>query len=166
MRQRLPESLVAPVGEHGEVAPSPSPSPSPPILPPDLVPYSSPTRPHVLLADHHTYSSSLGIANIQPWKERSKYIPLRLTASEQKDLLLMDCALSVSEYTDKVDISTITASQRGITKNLTELLSITAGLSVASNYKLIDTLKDKKFGNYPEFFQRMFESMQLFFFFA
>lgn len=35
--------------------------------------------------------------------ERAKYTPLRLTLSERKFLRLLDSALQVSEYTDKID---------------------------------------------------------------
>ena len=73
----------------------------------------------------------------------------------------MECALSVSEYTDRVDISTYNSSQRGIAKNLSELLSIVAGLSVAGDYRLGETLKDKSFGSYAPFFQHMFEGLFL-----
>ena len=39
--------------------------------------------------------------------ERSKYIPLRLTLGERKFLRLLEAALNVSEYTDKVRVPDI-----------------------------------------------------------
>ena len=44
--------------------------------------------------------------------ERSKFIPLRLTNSERKYLRLLDAALSVSEYTDKIDTPALVCPSR------------------------------------------------------
>ena len=57
-------------------------------------------------------SSAPGVIGAQPavgakvgewFVERAKYIPLRLTLPERKFLRLLEAALSVSEYTDKID---------------------------------------------------------------
>ena len=45
----------------------------------------------------------LGAAPGEWFVERAKYIPVRLTLGERKMLRLLDAALQVSEYTDKID---------------------------------------------------------------
>lgn len=43
--------------------------------------------------------------------ERAKYIPLRLAYDERKQFRLLEAALNVSEYTDKVDVYTFHKSK-------------------------------------------------------
>lgn len=66
-------------------------------------------------------------------REQSKYIPMRLTGEERKLLKLLEAALNVSEYTDKVDILSYTAKSKRIVGQLKEMCAILAGLVVAAD---------------------------------
>lgn len=66
-------------------------------------------------------------------REQCKYIPLRLSFEERKLLKLLEAALNVSEYTDKVDILSYTAKSKRIVGQLKEMCSILAGLVVSSD---------------------------------
>lgn len=90
--------------------------------------------------------------------ERAKYIPLRLTYNERKSLRLVQAALNVSEYTDKVDIVTWGSKTKRMAAQLKEICAILSGLVVASDYnKGQQLLKDKDFSQNAEFFQSVFE---------
>src|SRR5882762_1898951 len=68
--------------------------------------------------------------------ERTKYIPLRLTLGERKYLRLLDAALQVSEYTDKIDTLGFGLSKsKRIVHQIRELCSILSGLVLSADYK-------------------------------
>lgn len=70
------------------------------------------------------------------FRERSRYIPLRLTLKERQRLRLLEAALSVSEYTDKVDVISYHKSKSArINAQLRELCGILCGLVLACDYK-------------------------------
>ena len=90
--------------------------------------------------------------------ERAKYIPLRLDMDERKLLRLLEAALHVSEYTDKVDVLTFRSKTQRITKQLKEICAIMCGLVVATDYRAgQELIKDKDFEHNAQFFQRIFE---------
>ncbi|KAH8830316.1 hypothetical protein DL96DRAFT_1592408 [Flagelloscypha sp. PMI_526] len=91
--------------------------------------------------------------------ERSKYIPLRLTLGERKFLRLLEAALSVSEYTDKIDTLSFGLSKaKRIVQQIRELCAIMSGLVLAADYKQGQELfTDKDFEANSEFFQDIFE---------
>ena len=70
--------------------------------------------------------------------ERAKFIPLRLTLPERKYLRLLDAALQVSEYTDKIDTIGFGYSKpKRIVHQIRELCAILSGLVLAADYKQV-----------------------------
>jgi hypothetical protein len=91
--------------------------------------------------------------------ERAKYIPLRLTISERKYLRLLDAALQVSEYTDKIDTLgfSLTKAKR-IVHQIRELCAILSGLVLSADYKLGQELfTDRDFQCNEKFYKQIFE---------
>ena len=97
-------------------------------------------------------------SNSTSFVERAKFIPLRLTYDERKFLRLLEAALSVCEYTDKIDILSSTPKSKRIVKQIKELCSILSGLVLASDYNAGQQLfKDRDFELNSAFFQDVFE---------
>lgn len=91
-------------------------------------------------------------------KHHAKYVPMRLTMEERKLLRLLEAALNVSEYTDKVDILSYTAQSKRIIVQLREMCAILAGLVVATNMQVGRSLfEDKDFAANAEWYQAIFE---------
>jgi len=112
--------------------------------------------------DYHIYSHSFFFCTIyivgEYFVERSKHIPIRLSHEERKYLQLLESALNVSEYTDKVDIFSYTSKSKRIYEQLNEICSILSGLVVASDYNVGNNLlKNKGFHENEEFFRKVFE---------
>lgn len=91
--------------------------------------------------------------------ERSKYIPLRLSLGERKYLRLLDAALQVSEYTDKIDTIGFGLSKtKRIVSQIRELCAILSGLVLSADYKLGQSLfTDRDFQKNEHFYQDIFE---------
>ncbi|KAG5649776.1 hypothetical protein H0H81_002074 [Sphagnurus paluster] len=91
--------------------------------------------------------------------ERAKYIPLRLTLPERKFLRLLEAALNVSEYTDKIDTIGFGLSKaKRIVQQIRELCAIMSGLMLAADYKHGQELfADRDFQANAEFYQQIFE---------
>ncbi|EXX54566.1 hypothetical protein RirG_233310 [Rhizophagus irregularis DAOM 197198w] len=103
---------------------------------------------------------SSGNTSFGDWFEsRAKFIPLRLNMEERKLLRLLEAALNVSEYTDKIDIISYNSSKtRRMVHQIKDLCSILSGLMVASDYKKgQELIINKSFEDNQEFFQRIFE---------
>ncbi|CAI2196236.1 16433_t:CDS:10, partial [Funneliformis geosporum] len=102
---------------------------------------------------------SSGNTSFGDWiEDRARYIPLRLTMEERKLLRLLEAALNVSEYTDKIDILTYSGKARRIVHQIKDLCSILSGLVVASDYKKgQELIANKSFEENEEFFQKIFE---------
>lgn len=79
--------------------------------------------------------------------ERAKWIPLRLSFKERKMLRLLEAALTVSEYTDKIDVIShhFNKTQR-IVAQIKDLCAILCGLVVASDYQTGQALIGDKVG--------------------
>ena len=91
--------------------------------------------------------------------ERAKFIPLRLTLPERKILRLVEAALTVSEYTDKIDTIGFGLSKaKRIVHQIRELCAIMSGLLISADYKRGQELfTDRDFQANAEFFQQVFE---------
>ncbi|KAH7102964.1 hypothetical protein BKA62DRAFT_636934 [Auriculariales sp. MPI-PUGE-AT-0066] len=91
--------------------------------------------------------------------ERAKCIPLRLTLTERKYLRLLEAALTVSEYTDKIDVLGYNVSKaKRIVYQIKELCTLLSGLVLAADYKQGQELfADRDFASNSEFFQSIFE---------
>lgn len=90
--------------------------------------------------------------------ERAKYIPIRLNQEERRLLRLLEAALNVSEYTDKVDIVTWRSKNQRVHTQIKDICAILSGLVVAQNYKRgQDLIRDRNFKDNAEFFQDVFE---------
>ncbi|KAF9969945.1 hypothetical protein BGZ73_007493 [Actinomortierella ambigua] len=102
---------------------------------------------------------SSGSSTFGDWVvERSKSIPMRLSLQERKMLRLLEAALNVSEYTDKVDILSYTSKAKRIIHQIKDLCAILSGLVVASDYRRGQELfAEKSFEDNEEFFQTIFE---------
>uniref|UniRef100_A0A383WEX6 Non-canonical E2 ubiquitin-conjugating enzyme C-terminal domain-containing protein n=1 Tax=Tetradesmus obliquus TaxID=3088 RepID=A0A383WEX6_TETOB len=92
------------------------------------------------------------------FRERCKYIPLRLQLEERRLLRLLEAALNVSEYTDKVDILAWRSKTSRMHAQIKDFCAILSGLVVAQDYKRGQQLvADRDFEQNAEFFQDVFE---------
>ncbi|CEP10523.1 hypothetical protein [Parasitella parasitica] len=90
--------------------------------------------------------------------KRSKTVPLRLNAEERQYLRLLDAALNVSEYTDKIDIISYSNKSKRIVGQIRDLCAIISGLLVSGDYKTGAQLFAKNnVRENAEIFQRIFE---------
>jgi hypothetical protein len=92
-------------------------------------------------------------------RERCRYIPLRLLPHERQLLHLLTAALSVSQYTDRVDIlpTHITRTKRMVIQ-LKQICAILSGLVVASDFrKGQEMLVEKDFADHADWFKSVFE---------
>ncbi|SCV02915.1 LAME_0H06238g1_1 [Lachancea meyersii CBS 8951] len=119
-------------------------------------------------ADHHSKEDS-----VQPVMEsvnsidqkmlamltkHAKYIPMRLTPEERHLLRLLEAALQVSEYTDRVDIISYKSKAKRIVEQLKEMCSVLCGLVIASNLRVGKKLLEmKNFSDISSWFQDVFE---------
>eukprot|EP00158_Paraphelidium_tribonemae_P006025 Partr_v1_DN27635_c2_g1_i1_m65344 putative Protein of unknown function (DUF2009) len=98
-------------------------------------------------------------AHLDSFRERARWIPVRLNLKERKVLRLLEAALTVSEYTDKIDILSYRSnkSQRMVAQ-IKDLCAILCGLVVASDYQLgQDLFQDKDYKFNEAFFKSVFE---------
>ncbi|KZT71502.1 hypothetical protein DAEQUDRAFT_665907 [Daedalea quercina L-15889] len=91
--------------------------------------------------------------------DRAKFIPMRLTLGERKYLRLLEAALNVSEYTDKIDTIGFGLSKaKRIVHQIRELCAIMSGLVLSADYKQGQELfQDRDFAANEEFYQQIFE---------
>lgn len=92
------------------------------------------------------------------WEERAKSVPVRLQFEERKLLRLLEAALDVSEYTDRVDQAAFATPARRLYTQVLEVCGLLSGLLVAVDYRGGQRLcKDRSFAEHREFFQEVLE---------
>ncbi|TDH70985.1 hypothetical protein CCR75_001138 [Bremia lactucae] len=88
----------------------------------------------------------------------ASYIPLRLNEHERALFNLLDAALNVSEYTDKVDVLSNRSPLKRVIQELNEAFSVLSGLMVANDFRQGRRLvQGKDFNENHEFFCQVFE---------
>ncbi len=86
------------------------------------------------------------------------YVPLRLGLTERKQLHLLEGALSVSQYVDKVDDYPYKSRTGRMVAMVREVCALLCGLLVASDYKLGQaTIENKNYADNQRLFQTIFE---------
>jgi len=92
-------------------------------------------------------------------RDRCRYIPLRLLPHERQLLHLLTAALSVSEYTSRVDIfPTHMSRTKRMVVQLKQICAILSGLVVASDFRLGQKmLVEREFSDNAEWFKSVFE---------
>ncbi|OBZ83438.1 hypothetical protein A0J61_08515 [Choanephora cucurbitarum] len=90
--------------------------------------------------------------------KRSKTVPLRLDSEERQYLRLLEAALNVSEYTDKIDIISYSNKAKRIVGQIKDLCAILSGLLVAGDYKTgAQLFASRTVRENEAIFQRIFE---------
>lgn len=139
-------------------------------------PQDGDTKRQVLSAkDHDSYAGEEATQDIQPdsqdpehadksvisekFKSLAKFVPMRLTFEERKLFRLLEAALNVSEYTDKVDIYIGGKSRaRRQVAQLREMCTVLTGLVVANGMEAgLRLVTDKEFAVNAEWYKRVFE---------
>lgn len=93
----------------------------------------------------------------QTVKERSKFIPLRLSLKERKLLRLVEAAMLCSDYTADVDKQFKSASRRTHAQ-LKGIVSILRGTATAVQYDVGQKLlEEENYNEYEHFFESIFE---------
>ncbi|OEJ88596.1 UPF0652 protein [Hanseniaspora osmophila] len=110
--------------------------------------------------NNETLSSKTSIEDsaLKFLQKNIQYIPIRLTHEERHLLRLLEAALEVSEYTDRVDILSYKSKTKRIVAQLKEICSILCGLTIASDLKIGKKLLEmKNFEDNAAWFQDVFE---------
>lgn len=96
--------------------------------------------------------------SLKKLKVDASYVPMRLTIEERKLLRLLEAALEVSEYTDRVDIYSYGSKAKRIVRELKEICTVLTGLVVANGLDIGKTLVDDgEFAKHAEWYQSVFE---------
>lgn len=90
--------------------------------------------------------------------ERAKYIPLRLSMKQRKGLRLLQSALKVCDYTDKIDVATNRNKAKRVTSMLRDVCALLSGTVVSVDYSEGQALvQSRDFENNMNFFRTFFE---------
>eukprot|EP00201_Polytomella_parva_P012952 CAMPEP_0175067104 /NCGR_PEP_ID=MMETSP0052_2-20121109/16900_1 /TAXON_ID=51329 ORGANISM="Polytomella parva, Strain SAG 63-3" /NCGR_SAMPLE_ID=MMETSP0052_2 /ASSEMBLY_ACC=CAM_ASM_000194 /LENGTH=783 /DNA_ID=CAMNT_0016333923 /DNA_START=206 /DNA_END=2557 /DNA_ORIENTATION=+ len=118
---------------------------------------SSSTR-HAKIPASLSSSPSSSITDAKIMADRARFIPMRLDFEDRRLLRLVEAALNVNEYTDKVDVVRWRTKNQRILAEIKDICAVLSGLVVAQDYRVgQDLLKDKNFRHNAAFFQRVFE---------
>lgn len=102
--------------------------------------------------------TSIDVKLLNILKANAEFIPLRLSYEERHLLRLLEAALQVSEYTDRVDILSYKSKAKRIVEQLKEICSVLTGLVIASDLKVGKKLLEmKNFSDNSKWFQDVFE---------
>ena len=109
----------------------------------------------VVRAVVHGGSSS----SLPPLRSRAKTIPLRLDDDERTLLRVLECALEVSDYTERVDTIRLSGKVGRIVQQLGDVLAVLAGMFVvAEGRRGQELVQDRTVGEMPELFGAIFEA--------
>ncbi|KAI8068991.1 hypothetical protein BDF21DRAFT_345408 [Thamnidium elegans] len=101
-------------------------------------------------------SSEINVGEIM--ERRAKFIPLRLKMEERRYLRLLEAALNVTEYTEKIDDASSTGKAKRVVKQVKELCAILTGIVLGCDFKRGQELfADRSYEDNEEFFQTIFE---------
>jgi hypothetical protein len=90
-------------------------------------------------------------------RERARYIPLRLTYNERKNLRLVNASINVSDYTTTVDVAMRNKARRHHIQ-LQHIVAFLSGLIAATDFsKGQEVLADRNFANYEALIGSMLE---------
>ncbi|KAL6771975.1 hypothetical protein ACKKBG_A28500 [Auxenochlorella protothecoides x Auxenochlorella symbiontica] len=99
-----------------------------------------------------------GLTLHDTFRERARYIPLRLDPEERRLLRLLEAALSVSEYTDRVDVLSWRSKSARVHAQVKDICAILCGLVVAQDFRRGQKLiVQRDFAGLATFFQDCFE---------
>jgi len=93
--------------------------------------------------------------------DRARYIPMRLTYEERKQLRLLEATLQASSYTDRVDTAAMAApgaARKRLNEQVRGICSVLTGLLVGVDYaggRDLDESRD--YAAHAEFFRTVFE---------
>eukprot|EP00397_Hematodinium_sp_SG-2012_P017631 GEMP01018037.1.p1 GENE.GEMP01018037.1~~GEMP01018037.1.p1 ORF type:complete len:591 (+),score=90.84 GEMP01018037.1:22-1773(+) len=89
--------------------------------------------------------------------DKAKFVPMRLSYNERKFLRLVDSAMHVSTYTDRVDCLGLQANKK-LAVLMKQMCAVLSGLLIAHDYhagqRLLET---RDFSTHKVFFQSVFE---------
>ena len=88
----------------------------------------------------------------------AQYIPLRLTYEERPLLRLIESALQVSDYTDRVDIKFEGNHARKVSMQVRHMCALLSGLVTAQDFHAGQSLlKSREYLTHADFFRKVFE---------
>lgn len=96
--------------------------------------------------------------DLEDFDLQARYIPLRLTPDERTLLVILQGALYVSEYTDRVDVYHAGSKARRMALQIQQVCAILAGLVVSNNFDVArKPLIEREFAENKHFFRAVFE---------